>query len=58
VPPEKWTLLEAKRYKDRAVQKNYIWDWLETGAPISEDCLYLNVISPAGSNDKFPVSIG
>ncbi|VDN03548.1 unnamed protein product [Thelazia callipaeda] len=46
-PPESWTgVMKCKRYKNRAPQNDYIWDRLDLRVSKSEDCLYLNVISP------------
>ncbi|CEF63495.1 Carboxylesterase, type B domain-containing protein [Strongyloides ratti] len=60
-PPEKWDeVLEAYTYKSRSIQKNdLITDFL-VRLPISEDCLYLNIVTPNLSDTclkKFPVMV-
>ena len=63
--PESWgpAPLQSKRYKPRAIQRDFFWDTLELGrVPKSEDCLYLNVVAPgwqlpADSSQGWPVML-
>ncbi|VDK84072.1 unnamed protein product [Litomosoides sigmodontis] len=42
-----WTgVLKCKQYRSRAPQKDFFWDRINLGVGKSEDCLYLNIITP------------
>uniref|UniRef100_A0AC35FZV2 Carboxylesterase type B domain-containing protein n=1 Tax=Panagrolaimus sp. PS1159 TaxID=55785 RepID=A0AC35FZV2_9BILA len=58
-PPEPWDgILQTKKYKCRSIQKDFIWDLLELKVLNSEDCLYLNIMTPEKvENKKYPVMI-
>uniref|UniRef100_A0A0K0ETI3 COesterase domain-containing protein n=1 Tax=Strongyloides stercoralis TaxID=6248 RepID=A0A0K0ETI3_STRER len=59
--PEKWDgLLEAFTYKSKSIQKKDIFTDFLVRVPISEDCLYLNIVTPNLSNTcfkKYPVMV-
>ncbi|KAE9548030.1 hypothetical protein FO519_008759 [Halicephalobus sp. NKZ332] len=61
-PPDPWDgTLKAVKYKSRSIQKDFIWDTIELKTGKSEDCLYLNIMTPdwsppEGSNG-FPVMV-
>uniref|UniRef100_A0A0R3RZG5 Carboxylic ester hydrolase n=1 Tax=Elaeophora elaphi TaxID=1147741 RepID=A0A0R3RZG5_9BILA len=42
-----WTgVLKCTRYRSRAPQKDFLWERVNLGVGKSEDCLYLNIITP------------
>lgn len=54
MPVKPWKELKiCKKYKCRAPQKDYFWDYLELGVGKSEDCLYLNVMAPSWKSDDY-----
>ncbi|CAD5223910.1 unnamed protein product [Bursaphelenchus okinawaensis] len=54
-PPDPWTgILECRKYRSRSVQTSFVWDFVDVRVPISEDCLYLNIITPARQTNEFP----
>uniref|UniRef100_A0A0N4ZS02 COesterase domain-containing protein n=1 Tax=Parastrongyloides trichosuri TaxID=131310 RepID=A0A0N4ZS02_PARTI len=59
--PEKWEgILEAFHYKSRSIQKPHIIADFLLKDSISEDCLYLNIVTPSSSvlsNRKYPVMV-
>ncbi|HQF47110.1 MAG TPA: carboxylesterase family protein [Flavobacterium alvei] len=58
-PVTNWTgIKQTKKFGPRAVQSNIFGDMSHRSDGISEDCLYLNVWSPAKSSDeKLPVLV-
>jgi carboxylesterase type B len=53
--PDKWSnTLICRKYKCRAVQTRTPWDFFDVGFT-DEDSLYLNIMGPAKTNEKYPV---
>ncbi|CAB3396876.1 unnamed protein product [Caenorhabditis bovis] len=57
VPPESWQgVRKCNKYPNRSIHKEMPWDKALPSAPMSEDCLYLNVFAPRVREDKkYPV---
>lgn len=57
-PPEPWQgVLEATKFGPRAPQVDFFWERWSLGVGKSEDCLRLNVFSPAWEPGEDQVSI-
>src|SRR5438045_888378 len=58
-PPKKWDgVRKADKFGPRAMQKPIFGDMLFRSDGMSEDCLYLNVWTPAkAANEKLPVMV-
>src|SRR5262245_11407470 len=58
-PVKPWTgVKQASEYGASCMQDPNLWKILGSPAPISEDCLYLNVWTPAKTaSDKLPVMV-
>jgi carboxylesterase type B len=52
--PDRWSGVRITRqYKYRAIQTRNPWDLIDVGRT-DEDCLYLNIVAPANSDEQFP----
>ncbi|KAI6228933.1 Carboxylic ester hydrolase [Aphelenchoides fujianensis] len=56
-PLESWApeVLVCRNYRNRPIQKTFVWDAFDIGVPVGEDCLFLNIIAPAHPKEPLPV---